>query len=324
MLSSRINFTSEQIGGLQKLIPDLEAAITRRVSTRGDAFTATIAARRYTDRAAVASALAEQLVPVFDRPGARYMRQELGEVARLGGHTFQAHTELTSTGPSIVVAVAGVDVRPVRFTRAELAQPVAGHAVRLENVLANLDTALQTARDGLARPPVQNCNGPTTKLGSRSLGRPSSTRPAAVAPRSLRRSKAPSATVHQPDHGQGIDRTGEQQRSQQRVGRESHPASLRRLVPGSDSTGSRDRAPYRGGSDVSRRADEKSTRSNRHQEVNLWVADRAGGTSETSDATRPNTSPTIHRATNATPRGNPATSGRRRGHSTPCWSFAES
>jgi len=145
MLRHRIHTTTATLTALNTEVPPLRAAIERRVSTKGDAFTATVNGARHTERAPAAAALATHLSTALasDRS---YYRHELGNIGTLGGFTLTAATVPTQQGTHAVLSFPDCPARAVTFTAGELHQPGPGLIVRLENSLTAMDRALADTR----------------------------------------------------------------------------------------------------------------------------------------------------------------------------------
>ncbi len=145
MLRHRVHTTGTILSALNTEVPPLRAAIERRVSTKGDAFTATVNGARYTERAPAAAALATHLSTALasDRG---YYRHELGNIGTLGGFTVTAATVPTQQGTQAVLAFPDCPARAVAYTAGELHQPGPGIIVRLENSLTAMDRTLGDTR----------------------------------------------------------------------------------------------------------------------------------------------------------------------------------
>jgi len=145
MLRHRVHTTTATLSALNTEVPPLRAAIERRVSTKGDAFTATVHGARYTERAPAAAALATHLSTALARDRG-YYRHELGNIGTLGGFTLTAATVPTQQGTHAVLAFPDCPARAVAYTAGELHQPGPGLIVRLENTLTAMDRALADTR----------------------------------------------------------------------------------------------------------------------------------------------------------------------------------
>jgi len=145
MLRHRVSTTTSTLAALNTEVPTLAAAIERRVSTKGDVFTATVNGARYTERGSAAAALAAPLSTALANDRG-YYRHELGNIGTLGGFTLTAATVPTQQGTHAVLSFPDCPARAVTFTAADLHQAGPGIIVRLENSLTALDRALADTR----------------------------------------------------------------------------------------------------------------------------------------------------------------------------------
>ncbi|QOK22332.1 helicase [Janibacter indicus] len=146
-LRGRIDAGDRDLNQVLGRIPLIEQAITQSVETKGDAFAATIAGTRITDRptaaAAVRHALGEQ-VPRLDK----YTRPEItvpGAIT-LGGHVFDGHLRARQLG-------GGTEVRLIMRALPDVSLEVdlaeAGHGIitKTENAVTNLPRHLARAHE---------------------------------------------------------------------------------------------------------------------------------------------------------------------------------
>jgi len=145
MLRHRVSATTSTLAALNTEVPTLAAAIERRVSTKGDVFTATVNGARYTERGSAAAALAAPLSTALANDRG-YYRHELGNIGTLGGFTLTAATVPTQQGTHAILSFPDCPARAVTFTAADLRQAGPGIIVRLENSLTALDRALANTR----------------------------------------------------------------------------------------------------------------------------------------------------------------------------------
>jgi len=145
MLRHRVSTTTSTLAALNTEVPTLAAAIERRVSTKGDTFTATINGARHTERGSAATALAAPLSTALANDRG-YYRHELGDIGTLGGFTITAATVPTQQGTNVVLSFLDCPARAVTCTAADLRQAGPGIIVRLENSLTGMDRALSDTR----------------------------------------------------------------------------------------------------------------------------------------------------------------------------------
>ena len=145
MLRHRVHTTTPTLSALNTEVPPLAAAIERRVSTKGDTFTATINGARHTERGSAAAALVTHLSTALASDRGSY-RHELGNIGTLGGFTLTAATVPTQQGTQAVLAFPDCPARAVAYTAGELHQPGPGLIVRLENSLTAMDRTLGDTR----------------------------------------------------------------------------------------------------------------------------------------------------------------------------------
>ncbi|WP_308820240.1 SNF2-related protein [Pseudonocardia alni] len=157
---SRLRFTiganEDRVPALEAEIEALQAAIDRRIDTRGEQFVIEIGGRRLTDRSEAGILLIDQLMaeatgPESSRP------TEIPGIARLGGQSFDAFVwsagpragyELRVSGTSSGGLVEGSKAQLRELAESEKPSSL---VVRMENRVAGLDEKLTRARDELQR-----------------------------------------------------------------------------------------------------------------------------------------------------------------------------
>lgn len=137
---------SQTINRLERTIPDLTALAQRTRPTRGDAFTITVAGRRYTERPDAGAAILDIIknAPTTIPPGARRTQEA---VLTLGGHTFDLHVArtLVSHVPEIDLRISQAPEMHVPVDLAALSP--AGTITRLENCIERIpDEITRTQR----------------------------------------------------------------------------------------------------------------------------------------------------------------------------------
>jgi len=140
-LRHQVRTHTTQLGMLHTQVTPLQEAITRRSSTKGGLFVATIAGTTYDERTAAAIAFAHLIAPTVAQHNG-WVPALVGTVAEIGGFHATAMVEETRQGNVASVTFTGCPARVVTYTAGDLAEPGPGLIVRLENSLTALDRTL--------------------------------------------------------------------------------------------------------------------------------------------------------------------------------------
>jgi hypothetical protein len=144
MLKHRISQDTAQLAALRNEIPHLEAAIAKRIDTRGDQFRMQIGDRLHSERGEAARALASRITDVLNAP-----RWDAADhpVGHLGGYELTAKRQYRDDQPYVLVDVAGAPVDGIAVSVGDTQNPSPGLVVRFENVLRSLDRKLASKHE---------------------------------------------------------------------------------------------------------------------------------------------------------------------------------
>lgn len=148
----RIDRANEQLTAAETHLPQLEEAVAQSVSTKGDAFHATIAGNTYTDRTEAAAALRAWSASHVPPTGARAGAHQLGTLADLGGHTITGRVEPGSLGQPahVLLSLDGVPRTESHTSLETMHADGLGLIRHLENKVADLPKTIdrtQTERE---------------------------------------------------------------------------------------------------------------------------------------------------------------------------------
>jgi N12 class adenine-specific DNA methylase len=150
-LRYKITSAERQIMTLTAVAADIDMAVGRRQSTRGDAFTMTVDGVRHGKRPEVG----ERLVQLLQREtagldsGHRHTRTQVGH---LGGFDVTAAIDRVLGTTQIVVALDGAPGSEIRMTTEDLASTdPSGLVIRLENRLAGLEALKSRTLEEISR-----------------------------------------------------------------------------------------------------------------------------------------------------------------------------
>jgi N12 class adenine-specific DNA methylase/SAM-dependent methyltransferase len=155
-LKTRIEDAEDTSARLRDKVSQLDAALSRRTDTRGDAFTMRLGGRTFTKRTDAAVSLRDMLRTQVSelRKHAPAESYPTG-LGALGGFTVGCSALRGAHGETLVqLGFSGVPLPPVRVTETELDltpdKPPIGLIARLENRLADLDSERASALDAIA------------------------------------------------------------------------------------------------------------------------------------------------------------------------------
>lgn len=146
-LRGRIDLAQRDLETLDERFPRIERAIEQSVETKGEAFTATVAGSRITERPEAAAALRHALGEHVSRLD-KYTRPTitLPGVLAVGGHTFDGHLQAPTLGGGISAKLT-MQALPEVAVEADLSETGHGLITKTENAVAGLPQRLERAGD---------------------------------------------------------------------------------------------------------------------------------------------------------------------------------
>lgn len=141
---SAVSAAEHAVDVLDVQIPQVQAAIEQRVSTKGDTFRATVDGRTYEERAEAAVAVRGHIVQAVNRfSGVGNNPSRRSGVVTVGGHTFDLEYRDSLGSKEVRFAVqAAPDTVATRMTLEEATANGHGLITRLENAVTGMETVL--------------------------------------------------------------------------------------------------------------------------------------------------------------------------------------
>jgi hypothetical protein len=144
MLKYRVEQNTTNLAGAHRQVQELEAAVARRIDTRGDQFRMQIGNQSYTDRGDAARGLVDRLADVLNAPYGSRGEHPVGE---LGGYPLVAQRQYRDSEPITVLRFVDAPAAPVVVSVNDTEHPAAGLVVRFENVLRTFERRLASTHE---------------------------------------------------------------------------------------------------------------------------------------------------------------------------------